>query len=160
MSAANLSEAIGNFKAAAGSLRAFVDLADKLEGLGDLEKAEKEIGGVLASKQREMADIERRIEELKEQASGILDEAKRHAGEAVENGRVSGEQAVAAAKSKAAEIVRDAQINADAANAAADDAALRAAESAAKASAASDTLVELEAKIAVARENIAALLKG
>lgn len=160
MSAANLSEAIGNFKAAAGTLRAFIDLADKLEGLGDIERAEKEIGGILASKQKELAALDERVAALKSEAETTVADAKALAAETVANARESAERAIADAKAKSGKIVDDARINAEAQAQAADEAEARAAEAQAKAGEATATLTDLEARIETAREKISDLLKG
>lgn len=160
MSAANLSESIANFKAAAGSLRAFVDLADKLDSLGDVELAEKEIGGVLASKQKELAALDERIAELKVQAEKIIDDAKAQATEAVENARASAEKGIADAKINASSLLTAAREDVDAE-------VLRAEQAKQAASDAEkmleDTMGKVaveEAKLAKARSKIADLLNG
>ncbi|MGL5735552.1 MAG: hypothetical protein ACRCYS_11860 [Beijerinckiaceae bacterium] len=160
MTASNIKEAIGNFKASAQSLRAFIDLADKLEALGDIEAAEAEIGGRLSAKQRELDALQERIGELNEQAGAIISAAKSEADEAISNARSSAEKAVADAKVNASAIINDAREKADASLANAQAADERAVAAAEKVEAAQAELDGLDAKIDEARAKINALLNG
>jgi hypothetical protein len=160
--AADLKEALENFKAQAGTFRSFFELADRLDGIADVERAAQEAETTMQAKRNEVDALERQriaavadAEQLavssKEEAEKIVADAKAEAAQIIAGAAIG-------AKIDADKIIEAANEQQAAAKAFADAAAKRAKAANAKADAADAELAELEAKIASAKEQIAKLL--
>lgn len=161
--AADLLEAVENFKATARYFKAIIELADELEKIGNLQRATNEAQGLLDSRRAEIAALEAAAAEEQTEASTVLADARAEAASILSSAKAQAEaeaktvrdsakrdadRLVAAAEAQKAEIVEHSTA-----------AATRAEQFEARVTTATAALAALETKIAAARATMAQMLQ-